>query len=86
MLGGTISILLPTAIFLKVLSNFGRDLTISHLVNCFNTYDASTEFAFLDPFLQLALQGRYVEMEIPEPLNSENPNPPLAADSGAAPQ
>ena len=53
--GGTISILLPTGIFLKVLSNFRRDLTISHLVNCFNANDASTELVSLDPFFQLAL-------------------------------
>jgi len=54
-LGGTISILLPTAIFLKVLSNFCRNLIISHLVHCFNTDDASTKFVSLETFLQLTL-------------------------------
>jgi hypothetical protein len=54
-LGGHASILLPTAVFLEVLPSFRRNLTISHFVNCFNGYDASTEFAFLDAFLQLAL-------------------------------
>jgi len=43
LLGGSISIPLPTAMFLKVLSNFYRNLIIRHLVHCFNTYDASTK-------------------------------------------
>jgi hypothetical protein len=54
-LGGSISILLPTAILLKVLSNFCRNLTISHLVNCFNTDDASTEIVSFKTFFQFAL-------------------------------
>jgi len=38
-----------------VLSNFRSNLTIRHLVNCFNTYDASTEVvSFKTPF-QFAL-------------------------------
>jgi hypothetical protein len=43
LLGSSISILLPTAIFLKVLSNSYRNLIICHLVHCFNTNDASTK-------------------------------------------
>jgi hypothetical protein len=31
------------SLFWKVLSNFRRNLTIGHLVNCFNTCDASTK-------------------------------------------
>jgi hypothetical protein len=54
-LGGTISILLPTAVFLKVPSNFCRNLIISHLVHCFNADDASTKFISLETFLQLTL-------------------------------
>jgi len=34
-------------LFLKVLSNFRGNLTIRHLVNCFNTYDAFTNFVSL---------------------------------------
>jgi hypothetical protein len=43
LLGSSLSILLPTAIFLKVLSNFYRDLIISHLVYFFNTGDETTK-------------------------------------------
>jgi hypothetical protein len=42
-------------IFLEVASNFRRNLTISHPVNCFNTHDPSTQFVPLETFLQLAL-------------------------------
>jgi hypothetical protein len=38
-----------------VLANFRRNLTIRHLVNCFNTDDASTEIVSLETSLQLAL-------------------------------
>jgi len=55
LLGGSILILLPTAIFLKLLSNFVRNMIISHLVHCFNTDDASTKFVSLKTFLQLTL-------------------------------
>jgi len=37
------------------MSNSYLDLMVSHLVNCFNAYDTSAEFVFLDTFLQLAL-------------------------------
>jgi len=40
---GSISILLPTAMFLKVLSTFCRNLIIRPLVHCCNTDDASTK-------------------------------------------
>jgi len=39
----------------KVLSNFRRNLTIRHLVNCFNAYDASTEVLSFKTFFQFAL-------------------------------
>ncbi len=39
----------------KVLSNLRPDLTIRHLVNCFNTYDASTEVIFFKTFFQFIL-------------------------------
>ena len=41
--------------FLKVLSNFRRNLTISHLVNCFNANDPSTQFVSIQTFFQFAL-------------------------------
>jgi hypothetical protein len=41
--------------FLKVPSNFYRNLIIRHLVHCFNTDDASTKFVSLETFLQLTL-------------------------------
>ena len=47
--------LLLIPIFLEVPSNFRRNLTIRHPVNCFNTDDASTHFVFHETFLQLAL-------------------------------
>ena len=72
-LGGTISILLPTAVFLKVPSNFCRNLIISHLVHCFNADDASTKFISLETFLQLTLgltgaksQNRYYITNTPD--------------------
>jgi len=37
-----------------VLSNFGRNLAASHLVNCFNADDAPAEFFTLKTFLELA--------------------------------
>ena len=54
-IGGDVSMLLPTLVFSKVLSSFRCDLTIGHLVNGFNGYDAPPELAFLDAFLQLDL-------------------------------
>jgi hypothetical protein len=35
--------------------NFRRNLTIRHLVNCFNTYDASTEVVSFKTLFQFAL-------------------------------
>jgi hypothetical protein len=55
LLYGSISILLLTAMFLKVLSNFCRYLIISHLVHCFNADDASTKFVSLETLFQLIL-------------------------------
>jgi hypothetical protein len=43
-------------LFWKVLSNFRRNLTISHLINRFNTRDASAEIIFLETFLQFVLR------------------------------
>jgi hypothetical protein len=40
-----------------------RDLTISHSFGCFNGYDASTESAFLDAFLQFALDLARAEQQ-----------------------
>jgi len=42
-------------LFCKVLPDFRRNLTIGHLVNCFNADDAPTQFVSLETFLQLAL-------------------------------
>ena len=42
-------------LFCKVLPDFRRNLTIRHLVNCFNADDAPTKFVSLETFLQLAL-------------------------------
>jgi hypothetical protein len=41
--------------FRKVLSHFRRNLPIRHLVNCLNTYDASTEVASLQTGFQFLL-------------------------------
>ena len=43
------------ALFFEALSNFCRDLAISHLVNRFNTHDTASEFGALQPFFELAL-------------------------------
>ena len=45
---------MPT-LFWKVLSNFRRNLTIRHLVKCFNTYDSSTKVVSFKTFFQFAL-------------------------------
>jgi hypothetical protein len=42
------------SLFLKVLSNFCRNLAIGHLVNCFNTDDASTKSFIRESFFELA--------------------------------
>jgi len=42
-------------LFCKVPSNLRRNLAIRHLVDCFNTYDASAEADSLKTFLQFAL-------------------------------
>ena len=47
--------LLLIPIFLEVPSNFRRNLTIRHPVNCFNTDDATMQFVSHETFLQLAL-------------------------------
>ena len=38
-----------------MLSNFRRNLAIRHLVNCFNTYDTSTEVVSFKTLFQFAL-------------------------------
>src|SRR4030043_959054 len=53
-MGGFISILLLT-LFWKVLSNFRRNLTIRHLGDCLNSYNASTEVVSFKTFFQFAL-------------------------------
>ena len=42
-------------LFCKVLSNFHCNLSIRHLVNCFNTYNPSAQLDSLKTFLQFAL-------------------------------
>ncbi len=42
-------------LFLKVLMNFCRNLTIRHLVDCLHTYDSSTEVASFKTFFEFAL-------------------------------
>src|SRR5271157_2759474 len=42
-------------LFCKVPSNFRCNLAIRHLVDCFNTYDASAKVDSFKTFLQLAL-------------------------------
>ena len=42
-------------LFSKVLPDSRRNLTISHLVNCFKADDAPAKFVFLETLLQLAL-------------------------------
>ena len=42
-------------LFLKALSDFRRNMAVSHLVNCFNTYDPAAEAYALKTLFELAL-------------------------------
>jgi len=44
------------SLFWKVLSNFCGNLAIGHLVNCFNTNDASTRSYICKPYALLSLR------------------------------
>ena len=43
------------SLFSKVLSNFCRNLAIGHLVNCFDTDDASTQAFIRETLFELSL-------------------------------
>ena len=50
-----IPIVEQASLFSKVLSNFCRNLAIGHLVNCFDTDDASTKSFIRETFFELSL-------------------------------
>jgi len=73
---------LPPTILLKVLSNFRRNLTISHFVNGFNTDDSFPKRVFLETLLQLTLG--LTRTKIPEwLLNHEYTQLPLDGQRGS---